>query len=44
MSLLAKPSRPEWTTTLALDGAGRSERVLHLATKLAGNVRSLGTV
>ncbi len=44
MSLLAKPSRPEWTATLALDAGGRSEGVIRLAGRLAGNVRSVGTV
>lgn len=44
MSLLAKPSRPEWSATIALDPNGRSEGVLRLAHRLAGNVRSVGTV
>jgi hypothetical protein len=44
MSLLAKPSRPEWSATIALDASGRSEGVLRLANRLAGNVRSVGTV
>jgi 5-methylcytosine-specific restriction endonuclease McrA len=44
MSLLAKPTRPEWTATLALDASGRSDGVLQLASKLVGNVRTLRTV
>lgn len=44
MKLLEAPTRPEWTSGLSLEGGVRSDGVLRLVRKIAGNARSAGGV